>query len=112
MVTNDTFYRKTKNFVIKSLEVLEDIKDRESIPLGHPQEEYSIEEINVYTNYILKEIPIINSEREFELKIIKDYKDNKLDVINNKCSSMNYHAKKHEKKNSAKIYNVLKKYFI
>ena len=44
MVTNDTFYRKIKNFVIKSLEVLEDIKDRESMPLGHPQEEYSIEE--------------------------------------------------------------------
>jgi hypothetical protein len=44
MATNDTFYRKTKNFVIKSLEVLEDIKDREDIPLGHPQKEYSIEE--------------------------------------------------------------------
>jgi len=44
MATNDTFYGKTKIFVIKSLEVLEEIKDREGIPLSHPQEEISIEE--------------------------------------------------------------------
>ena len=44
MATNDTFYRKTKNFVVKSLEVLEKIKDRGGIPLGPPQKEISIEE--------------------------------------------------------------------
>ena len=44
MATTDTFYRKTKIFVIKSLEVLEEIKDREGIPLGPPQEEFSIKE--------------------------------------------------------------------
>lgn len=44
MTTNDTFYRKSKNFVIESLEVLEEIKDREGIPLCPPQEEISIEE--------------------------------------------------------------------
>ena len=44
MATNDTFYRKTKIFVIKSLEVLEEIKDRGGIPLGPPQKEISIEE--------------------------------------------------------------------
>lgn len=44
MATDDTFYRKTKNFVVKSLEVLEKIKDREGIPLGPLQEEFSIEE--------------------------------------------------------------------
>lgn len=44
MATNDTFYRKTKIFVVKSLEVLEEIKDRGGIPLGPPQKEISIEE--------------------------------------------------------------------
>jgi len=38
MATNDTFYRKTEIFVIKSLdEVLEEIKDSGGIPLGPPQ---------------------------------------------------------------------------
>ena len=44
MATNDIFYGKTKIFVIKSLEVLEEIKGREGIPIGPPQEEISIEE--------------------------------------------------------------------
>ncbi|MGB2841259.1 MAG: hypothetical protein WBC40_02090 [Halobacteriota archaeon] len=44
MATNDTFCRKTNIFVIKSLEVLEEIKDREGIPLGPLQEEFSIKE--------------------------------------------------------------------
>ncbi|MGB2841833.1 MAG: hypothetical protein WBC40_05070, partial [Halobacteriota archaeon] len=44
MATNDTFYGKTKIFVIKSLEVLEEIKDREGVTLGPLQEEFSIKE--------------------------------------------------------------------
>jgi hypothetical protein len=39
MATNNTFYRKTKNFVIKSLEVLEEIKGSEGIPLNPIEEE-------------------------------------------------------------------------
>lgn len=75
-------------------------------------EEYSIEEINVYAKYILQEIPKINSEREFELKIIKDYKENNLDIVNGRGFCMNWFAKEYGKENSTDAYNVIKKYFI
>ena len=54
MATNDTFCRKTKIFVIKSLEVLEEIKDREGIPLSPPEEEIAISKNSTTSRFVQK----------------------------------------------------------
>ncbi len=54
MATNNIFYRETKDFVIKSLKVLEEIKNREGIPLGPKEEEIAISENNASFRFVQK----------------------------------------------------------
>jgi len=54
MATNDTFYGKTKIFVIKSLEVLEKIKDRDGIPLSPSGEEIAISKNSTTSRFVQK----------------------------------------------------------
>ena len=76
MATNDTFCKEIKIFVIKSLEVLEEIKNREGIPLSPQEEEIAISENSATFKFVQKpDFPhfIFNNWKKIKKRLEKAY---------------------------------------
>ncbi|HJH25591.1 MAG TPA: hypothetical protein C5S37_02200 [Methanophagales archaeon] len=85
MATNDTFYGKTKIFVIKSLEVLEEIKDREGIPLSPPEEEIAISKNSTSSRFVQKpDFPHFIFNNWKKIKELPEYEECKKCMYENK----------------------------
>ena len=74
-------------------------------------EEYTIDEINVFNEYIRDQIVEINAEKSFEREVIGYCMENGLDVVNDKRGTMRFYSNVYGKHGTVRVFNVLRKYF-
>lgn len=99
-----------RNTLINALEDLSKLTYDDILP--YLLEEYTIEEVNIYKEFIEKQIIELNTNREWEKKIVKYYRENSLNINSDKRTCMRSLANNFGREYSTKIWHIMEKYFL